>query len=562
MRRFALSTAAVLAAVFLWLLGTLPPRPAVAVGTVAEDVRRGTVAGAFHVHSTRSDGAEDVGAIAAAAARAGLRFVVMTDHGDATRPPDPPTYQHGVLVIDAVEISTNGGHYIALDMPAAPYPLGGEAAAVVEDVARLGGFGIVAHPDSAKPELMWKDWDLPVDGIEWLNLDSEWRDETRSRLVRVAIDYTFRKAPALASILDRPVATLQRWDDRAKHRRMPALPGHDAHGGPLEGRTSAFWQLPSYEASFRAFALRVLLDAELSSDATKDSRRLLDAIEAGRVFTAIDGLAAPAFVDFHVMSGGGVVQMGQATPFADGLALAVRTTVPPEGRVVLLLDGAEIATSASGALDVPARSPGAYRVEVQVPRAPGTPPIPWIVTNPIYLRAAEPDSHPVAADAADETVMEVSDSGRVEKDPLSNATLRGDDGRRVLEYRLREGERASQYAALAISMPPSPPDFDSLAFDAISSSPMRVSVQLRFDAVGGARWTHSVYVSPERKRIVVPIERLVSAAASSGPGLPGSDTRIPSPESASSILFVVDLTNARPGQQGRFEISHLTLNRR
>jgi hypothetical protein len=131
-----------------------------------------------------------------------------------------------------------------------------------------------------------------------------------------------------------------------------------------------------------------------------------------------------------------------------------------------------------------------------------------------------------------------------------------------LEYRLREGERASQYAALAISMPPSPSDFDSLAFDALSSSPMRVSVQLRFDAVGGARWTHSVYVSPERKRIVVPIERLVSAAASSGPALPGSNTRIPSPASASSILFVVDLTNARPGQQGRFEISHLTLNRR
>ena len=66
----------------------------------------------------------------------------MTDHGDATRQPSP-AYINGVLCIDAVEISTNGGHVMALDMPAAPYPLGGEAAAVVEDVLRLGGMPVV-----------------------------------------------------------------------------------------------------------------------------------------------------------------------------------------------------------------------------------------------------------------------------------------------------------------------------------------------------------------------------------------------------------------------------------
>ena len=57
--------------------------------------------------------------------RAGLKFIVVTDHGDATRAPDPPVYRDGVLCLDAVEISTAGGHYIALDMPKAPYPLGG-----------------------------------------------------------------------------------------------------------------------------------------------------------------------------------------------------------------------------------------------------------------------------------------------------------------------------------------------------------------------------------------------------------------------------------------------------
>ena len=56
------------------------------------------VFGAYHVHSARSDGSGTPDEIAAAAARAGLRFVILTDHGDATRAPDPPAYRHGVLV--------------------------------------------------------------------------------------------------------------------------------------------------------------------------------------------------------------------------------------------------------------------------------------------------------------------------------------------------------------------------------------------------------------------------------------------------------------------------------
>ena len=42
-----------------------------------------------------------------------------------------------------------------IGLPVAPYPLGGEARDVLEDVRRLGGFGIVAHPDSPKEALRW-----------------------------------------------------------------------------------------------------------------------------------------------------------------------------------------------------------------------------------------------------------------------------------------------------------------------------------------------------------------------------------------------------------------------
>ena len=109
------------------------------------------VRGAYHIHTTRSDGSGTPDEVAAAAARAGLKFIILTDHGDGTRAPDPPSYRSGVLTLDAVELNTTHGHYGAIGLPAAPYPLAGTADAVIEDVRRLGGFGIAAHPGSPRP---------------------------------------------------------------------------------------------------------------------------------------------------------------------------------------------------------------------------------------------------------------------------------------------------------------------------------------------------------------------------------------------------------------------------
>lgn len=550
-------TAAVVAAVFLWLLATLPPRAAVASGAITDTIRARTVAGAFHVHSTRSDGTGDRDAIAAAAARAGLQFVVITDHGDATRPPDPPVYLHGVLCLDAVEVSTNGGHVIALDMPPSPFPLGGEPAAVVEDVVRLGGMPVAAHPDSAKGELAWKDWTLPVAGLEWLNLDSGWRDESPTRLARAAFDSLIRPGPALASLQGHPAATLAQWDRIAAARTIVALAGHDAHGGLARSAEegSQRWtpgflasSLASYESSFATFAVRVLLDVPLTGDAAGDGRRLFDAVRTGRVYTAIDAIAAPAWIDFHAAQGFTERPMGDLVPPGGEVTITFRSMLPAGARAVLLRDGAAVADSAAGELVFAASAPGVYRVEV---RTPGWA-VPWIVTNPIYVRSSaghEPDGA-VPLRPAGATVLELTDPGVVEKDPVSTAELASSGGTRSLEFQLRPGERASQYVAVAVPLPQGLPPFDRVVFAGRSSSPMRVSVQVRFNRAGGARWVHSVYLSAESRQVVVPVERLLPA---DGP------SQAPPFESASSLLFVVDLTNASPGSRGRFEISDLLL---
>jgi hypothetical protein len=203
-------------------------------------------------------------------------------------------------------------------------------------------------------------------------------------------------------------------------------------------------------------------------------------------------------------------------------------------------------------LTVRAPGPGAYRVEVRSPLWE----VPWIVTNPIYLRPSNDTAPGITPrlTAAGLEALALVDSGSVERDPVSTATLTMVAGVRWLEFALRGGDRASQYAALAVSLPKGLPRFDRIVFTGRSDAPMRVSVQLRVEQAGGARWIRSVYLTPEPRQIVVPIDQLLAADAQA------AQVRQPLPfPAATSVLFVVDLTNAAPGTRGRFGVSDLRL---
>lgn len=495
-----------------------------------------TVPGAYHIHTTRSDGHGDKHDVAAAAARAGLKFVIITDHGDATRPPDPPEYIDGVLCLDAVEISTNQGHLVALDMPRAPYPLGGAAGAVVEDVHRLGGFAIAAHPDSPKPALRWTDTTAPIDGIEWLNADSEWRKDARGRLIRAGLAYFFRPAPALATLLDRP-GTLSRWDRLIEHRRVVGLAATDAHGGVGHraedtGRSFAGTiGIPSYEASFRTFSDRVILEAPLSGDAARDARAVYDAIRKGSVFSTIDVLAGPGLLDFHV----------------EGTTVVAHATRPRGAELALIHDGQLVDDSTVNLRYDAGGKPGAYRVEVRLPHAPGDPPIPWLVSNPVYVGFAATGPAGAAGAAGPGATGATRAAGapfpwRIEKDPASSAILRTTDRTAELDYRLADGPRNSQFVALATDVHLQ--TFTGLRFVVKTDRPARIWVQVRADK--GRRWGRSYYVDPSGSTI--------DPRLSDMRPIGDNANEAPDPRVVTSILLVMDLTNARPGQAGQLTV--------
>jgi hypothetical protein len=551
----------VVVAVLLVVAGVvalLPPRRIAlpVTGDLVPGIR-----GAMHVHTRDSDGTGTVDDVAAAAARAGLAFVVITDHGDATRPVSQPSYRSGVLVIDATEVSTFGGHVIALGMPMAPFPLAGEPRDVVDDIHRMGGMAIVAHPHSGKADLRWMDFDVPLDGIEWLNADSEWRDEQPIALARVLATYGFRGPEALATMLDRTSETLRLWDSLARTRRVVAVPGTDAHA--RLGDDNVYLQLPSYEALFRTFSLAVS-GVTFTGQAASDAAAVIDGIRRGHVYSTIDGLASPGALAFTATAGQASASAGDDLHASGApVTFRVRSNAPNDAEIALLRDGTRVARGTGVVLEHTDGSPGAYRVEITLAGVSGTPPVPWIVSNPIYVtRPPEaPVMPPPSPKAARTTVAHLYQDGppdawTVEKSDRADGAVGAIDAVKgtqlLLRFALGGSSTDGGFVAFSTATSGALATADSVTFSARANRPMRLWLQVRSGAQPDRRWRRAVYLDEEMREITVPLSSLKAIG--------GAPAEMPRGE-RDTLLFVIDQVNTRLGSSGQIWLDDLRLER-
>lgn len=566
MTRVRWAVVVALAAGTIGSYATMPPGTR-ALATSTE--LRAPVRGAIHIHTRRSDGTGTVDDVAAAAARAGLKFIILTDHGDGAREPDTPAYRHGVLCIDAVEISTASGHLVALGLPRVPYSLGGETRDVVEDVERLGGMAIAAHPASRRPQLRWTGWNVRIDGLEWANADSEWRDEPLHAFARTLLTYPFRRSETLATLLDRPDETLKRWDALTLERRIVAVAASDAHaripltsvGDPYDTRLSL--HLPGYEQIFRTFSI-ALPGVSLTGERNADARAVLDAIRRGAVFSSVDALASPVSLSFSASGVSGAVEMGQDLVMKGLTTFVVQSNAPDTATLALLRNGSSVKTGPGPRLEHLSTEPGVYRVEIQWPGAPGQPPVPWVVSNPIYLlerpRPAETVTPPDVPKQLDTrygngpaTDWHIENSARsrgaLDVVPSTNGT------QLLFRYALGGTEDEGPFVALSMAVGEGGlANYDRLVFTAQSNRPTRIWVQLRIPGGGQPRnWHRSVYVDETPRTAVVSFTdmRPLEATTTGPPVL--SDVR--------DILFVVDTINTRPGVNGQLWLDEVKLGR-
>jgi hypothetical protein len=337
--------------------------------------------GAFHVHTTRSDGRGTVEEVAAAAWAAGLHFVVLTDHNDFG--PREPVFVSGVLMVPGVEISTEHGHLVAFGMKRPMEGIrawmdGGEALAAVEEA---GGVGVLAHPVQRRNPWRHPEAARRTRGFELYSADTFFREAVRQPFSRLlpAVGASLAKPVhgVMTLVTPQPEAMARLLELQAEKPRV-ALCSHDAHG------------LPAYEDVFRALAMYLPSEdgqttRALPREPHEAAERVVEGLASGRalcVFRALgepegftlEGLEDEERREAHV---GEVLTVRLPPDMGD----AVRVEVSGAGR--LRPDGVTVELVEEGAVQVEAwvRAPGRFF---------GTEWRPWVVPSPVRVLPGRP----------------------------------------------------------------------------------------------------------------------------------------------------------------------------
>ena len=342
-----------------------------------------------HVHSTYSDGTATIPELVNDAAANGRDAILLTDHDDLSARADGWQGWHGdVLLVVGTEISTAGGHLLAFGIDESPdgrLRPGSDAAAYV---ARHDGICFAAHPFSTgsamsktigRPHPWERLEDDNLTGIELWSLLTDtaesWRNPVQG--LRFMRDPERRFAGPERRRLDR-------WDQLGAERPLVGIGGLDAHqsGGRLLGRRPVS-PIPN-SRYFGSLATHVITDEPPTGDATSDQGMLLAALAAGRCYLGMDWSGPTSGFRFEASRGSRTAAMGSEV---DAGPWTLRARLPGPARLMLLRDGRVIQESIGAeAIEAEAEAPGVYRVEAWL--ADGRRELPWVISNPIYLRSA------------------------------------------------------------------------------------------------------------------------------------------------------------------------------
>jgi hypothetical protein len=531
------------------------------------------VRGVVHVHTTLSDGGGTPQEVAAAARRAGLGFVVLTDHNNLEAKPFEG-YHDGVLVLVGSEISTAAsGHVVGIGLREDPaFRFSGDPRDALADVQYLQGAAFAAHPLSARPDFRWTAWDLPGPwGLELINGDSQWRAAGWGRLLRTAALYGLNPRYALLGSVTPPQETLARWDQLLAARDVPGIAGADAHN-KVNLRKERGVRFPSYESVFGLAVNHVLLEQPLSGDAARDGRAIVDALARGRSYVALEALAPGDGFSFTAESPAGRATMGDTVAPHASLRVRAGGRLPEGSRLRLLRDG-QPAGEGTATVEATATDAGVYRVEAYVPgRA-----IPWLMSNPIYVfppaeaaaRAARalwptPPPSPVAAEVIDAFDGKTSfEPGSVPESAIAREVLEargGPDGSGAARLRFRlERPSAAQpnpFAALVDWTRRDLSGRTGLAFAVRGDGVYRMWVQVRDENPASAEegtewWFASVRTSPQWTPVAIRFADLRSIN-------PKTDGRLDL-DRVRALVFVVDQGAVKAGTEGTIWIDRLGL---
>lgn len=333
------------------------------------------IKGAYHIHSLFSDGRKSIDEIAKLAARRSVDFIILTDHGHPNvESLAEQGWKQGVLVLAGSELSVSRGHLVGLGFDVLSRPFSQNAEDAVSEIQSAGGFSIIAHPYS-KVSWTWGEF-IDYSGIEIINANTFLKKNFLGMIPYLPA-FLIKPKYALLRMLKSPERNLRKWDELNLIHPIYGYFGVDAHllYGPL----------------LDFLHLHLLLPEPLAEDFGKAKDQILTALRKGRFYNAIDAAAQAKGFRFWAEAGQRRIPMGGVSRLLSPLSIHVRATFPFSKEICLIRNGKRILHSREDNLVYEAKEAGIYRVEVYLKqRSPLAEDIPWILSNPIFIRKENP----------------------------------------------------------------------------------------------------------------------------------------------------------------------------
>lgn len=318
--------------------------------------------GAIHIHTKLSDGTGDINSISKAAKKAGLNWIIITDHNNFDI---KEGFYNGVCVIKGEEISPcSSNHYIALDIKNLINP-SDDTQKFVDEVRAQGGFGFAAHPDEADNRknkahpIKWTDKTIVPDGIEIWNWFSDWADDyDETNIFKIAYSYFFKH-----KLIQGPhKETLKWWDELNKKSEniIPAIAGVDAHALKISKYIIPIKIFP-YKDCFKTLANVITLENEIPKDFESQKNLILSSIKNGNNI----------MINRHIKKEIPLI-------YVENKTIIVKLSTKAE--IKIIQNGTQIFTENTKNLKFPIDENAKYRIEIDLKNQP------WIFSNQISIK--------------------------------------------------------------------------------------------------------------------------------------------------------------------------------
>lgn len=318
--------------------------------------------GAIHIHTKLSDGTGDINLISKAAKKAGLNWIIITDHNNFDI---EEGFYNGVCVIKGEEISpSTSNHYIALGIKNLINP-SDNTQKFVDEVRAQGGFGFAAHPDEADNRknkahpIKWTDKSVVPDGIEIWNWFSDWADDyDESNIFKIAYSYFFRH-----KLIQGPhKETLKWWDELNKNSEhiIPAIAGVDAHALKISKYIIPIKIFP-YKDCFKTLANIIPLENKPPEDFEEQKNLILSSIKNGNNI----------MINRHVKKDIPLI-------YVEDKSIIIKLST--KAQIKIIQNGNPIHSEINNNLKFPIQEKKKYRVEVYLKNQP------WIFSNQISIK--------------------------------------------------------------------------------------------------------------------------------------------------------------------------------